>query len=163
MVGLLAICVGLAAALLSGQGQPALGSVPAKVRVTQVRTDFGYVNARQVKAPVRGRCVPIPVVFDVRNVQRLPRGSIQVGLLGEFDNIYAYAIWQHADVTAAGKYAVTMQACGMPHTYTRPGGTRTDTLEAYNPKDPVELRVQTLAWPDISQQYLGSAGYAFAA
>jgi len=81
------------------------------------KTNWGYVQAKDKKAPKQGKCRKIPVTIDVRNARNLPETqNIGLIVIDEFSNFVGFNYLNTVDIEN-GKYRRAVSVCAKPHTF----------------------------------------------
>ena len=113
------------------------GTVNANAATERVKTDWGYISVKEVRAPKGGKCVRVPVIYDIRNPDVAP--YILSTVIGdEFSNIIGYQEFStepNDDFVKrpAGKYRTTMKVCRSEHVW---------STNPSDPTNPFAARVQ---------------------
>ena len=106
-------------AVLPAAGAHAAAPAKAKVQVAEIRTPWGYLRAREIRAPRGGACANIPLAFDVRNARSLPFG-VDIQIADEFGNENGY-VRVMTDMPDGVTQGNTIKVCGTDWTSTRLG------------------------------------------
>lgn len=121
----------------------------AQAKTHTVKTDWGFISIKEVKAPKGKKCVRVPAVIDIRNPSLTPY-IISVAIGDDFSNLIGYAEFNTEEIDFvkrdAGKYKQTMKVCRSEHIW---------STNPSNPDNPFATRLKIAGYAPKSEYSSG--------